>query len=121
MSRHLTPMHLIDNFGGAICDAKERKAYQLSNGTTRRPWNVRFSNITSKHTFAAQGVYKLSADKQAAALAKQAKFTAVAAAVTTAMNTPATLAEYKAAFEKQNKYPTLRGYIFAQEYANYNG
>lgn len=121
MARHLTPMHMIDNFGGSICDAKERKTYQETNGASRRPWNVRFSNVTGKHTFAAQGVYKVSANKQAAALAKQAKFTAVAALVNTAMNTPATLAEYKEAFAKQSKYPTLRGYIFAQEYANYQG
>lgn len=121
MARHLTPMHLIDNFGGSICDAKERKAFQLSNGATRRPWNVRFSTVTGKQTFAAQGVYKVSADKQADALAKQAKFTAVAAAVATAMANPTTLATYKAEWEKQTKYPTLRGYIFAQEYANYNG
>lgn len=120
MARHLEPMHLIDNFGGAICPEKERKAFQ-NNGTGAAPINVRYSKTTRKHTFANQGLYRISADKQAAALARQAKFTAVSAAVETAMNTPATLAEYKEAFAKQSKYPTLRGYIFAQEYEKYQG
>lgn len=120
MARHLTPMHLIDNFGGSICPEAERKAFQV-NGTGAAPINVRYRALTRKHTFANQGLYRISAEKQAAALARQAKFTAVAAAVETAMNTPATLAEYKEAFEKQSKYPTLRGYVFAEEYKKYQG
>ena len=118
MSRHLTPMHLIDNFGGAICPEKERKMFQVS-GNGAAPINVRYSQTTRKHTFANQGLYRVSADKQAGALARQDKFTAVAANVATAMATPATLAEYKAGFEKQSKYPTLRGYIFAEEFKKY--
>lgn len=115
MARHLTPMHLIDNFGGSICPESERKAFQV-NGNGAAPINVRYSAITRKHTFANQGLYRVSADKQAAATARQTKFAAVAAAVKTAMETPATLAEYKEDFAKQNKYPTLRGYIFAEEF-----
>lgn len=120
MARHLTPMHLIDNFGGSICPEAERKAFQ-ENGNGAAPINVRYRALTRKHTFANQGLYRISAEKQAAALARQAKFTAVAAAVETAMSTPATLAEYKEAFEKQKKYPTLRGYIFAEEFKKYQG
>lgn len=120
MPRHLTPMHLIDNFGGSICPEAERKAFQV-NGTGAAPINVRYRALTRKHTFANQGLYRISADKQAAALARQAKFTAVSAAVQTAFGTPATLAQYKEDFEKQSKYPTLRGYVFAEEYKKYQG
>lgn len=120
MARHLTPMHLIDNFGGSICPESERKAFQ-QNGTGAAPINVRYRALTRKHTFANQGLYRISADKEAAALQRQAKFTAVSAAVKTAMETPATLAQYKEDFAKQSKYPTLRGFIFAEEFKKYQG
>ena len=94
MARHLTPMHLIDNFGGSICPEAERKAFQKS-GQGAAPINVRYRALTRKHTFANQGLYRVSAEKEADALARQAKFTAVSAAVKTAMGTPATLAQYK--------------------------
>lgn len=44
------------------------------------------------------------------------KFATVSAAVTAIMADPTALAPYKAAFEKQYKYNTLRGYVFAEEY-----
>ena len=50
-------------------------------------------------------------------LAQRAKFTQATAATVTALTTPETKATYEAAFKKQHKYITLRGYIFAQEYA----
>ncbi len=56
-------------------------------------------------------------DPTAAQLAAQTKFTAACAAVNAVMSDPVQLATYRAAFKAQKKYPTLRGYIFAQEYA----
>ena len=54
-------------------------------------------------------------------IAQRAKFTQATAATITALETPATRATYEAAFKKQHKYITLRGYVFAQEYAKLQG
>jgi len=53
----------------------------------------------------------------AAQIAKREKFAQAVAATVTALTTPETRATYEAAFKKQHKYITLRGYVFAQEYA----
>ena len=50
-------------------------------------------------------------------LAQRAKFAQAITATTTALTTPETRASYEAAFKKQHKYVTLRGYAFAKEYA----
>ena len=50
-------------------------------------------------------------------LAHRAKFAQATAATATALNTPETRATYEAAFKKQHKFITLRGYVFAKEYA----
>ena len=50
-------------------------------------------------------------------LAQRAKFTQATAATVTALATPETKATYVAEFKKQHKYITLRGYVFAQEFA----
>ncbi len=48
-------------------------------------------------------------------IAQQEKFKSVVAATNAIMQNPEQLATYVAAFKKQKKYFTLRGYIFAQE------
>lgn len=53
----------------------------------------------------------------ASQLAQRAKFIQAQNATATALATPETRATYEAAFKKQHKYITLRGYVFAQEYA----
>ena len=53
----------------------------------------------------------------AAELARQAKFSTAIANAATALETPETKATYEAAFKKQKKYSTLRGYVIAEEYA----
>ena len=46
--------------------------------------------------------------------AQRTKFATAAAQVATIMADPQQLASYKVAFDKQSKYATLRGYVFAQ-------
>ncbi len=53
----------------------------------------------------------------AAQVAVRTKFTAAVAATNAAMADPVQSAAYLTAFKAQTKYATLRGYIFAQEYA----
>ncbi len=50
-------------------------------------------------------------------LAAQEKFKAAWAAVAAIMQDPEQIAANIAAFKAQKKYPTLRGFLFAQEYA----
>ncbi len=50
-------------------------------------------------------------------IAQQEKFKAAVAATNAIMADPVQIAEHVAAFKAQRKYPTLRGYIFAQEMA----
>lgn len=53
----------------------------------------------------------------ASQIAQRAKFNQAQVATTTALANAETRATYEAAFKKQRKYVTLRGYIFAMEYA----
>ncbi len=53
----------------------------------------------------------------AAELEHQTKFRNAIAAAGTALADPTQRAQYTAAFAKQSKYQTLRGYVVAQEYA----
>ena len=50
-------------------------------------------------------------------LARQQKFALARAAMEVALADPEQLAALKAAFKKQSKYRTLRGFVFAQKYA----
>ncbi len=53
----------------------------------------------------------------AAQLAVNAKFASAIAAVQAAMADPVQIAAYISAFKAQKKYKTLRGFVFAEEYA----
>ena len=53
--------------------------------------------------------------------AVRAKFTTTRQAVTTALADTTQRATYEAAYKKQSKYLTLRGYVFAQIYHQRNG
>jgi len=64
---------------------------------------------------------KRSTQPAQAELTRQQKFASVAASTKTRMQNPTTLAQDKVAFQAQTKYNTLRGYVFAQEWANYAG
>lgn len=50
-------------------------------------------------------------------IAAQEKFGSVSGKVKTALASPTEAAKYEAAFKKQSKYKTLRGYVFSVVYA----
>ncbi len=50
-------------------------------------------------------------------LAVQDKFRKAQSAALSALSSATERAQYESAFRKQTKYSTLRGYVFAQEYA----
>lgn len=68
-------------------------------------------------TFTQNLAAKVDRVYSAEEIARQQKFATARAAMEVAMADPEQLAALKAAFKKQSKYRTLRGFVFAQKYA----
>ena len=97
MSKYV-PMEMVKEYHGKICEHSDvyfaKKGRTLYTGKICNPRTKPFS---------------------AEELARQAKFTQARAAVKAL--TEEQKAEYETAFQKQTKYVSLQGYMFAQEYA----
>ena len=97
MSKYV-PMEMVKEYHGKICEHSDvyfaKKGKTLYTGKICNPRTKPFS---------------------AEELARQAKFTQARAAVKAL--TEEQKAEYETAFQKQTKYVSLQGYMFAQEYA----
>ena len=94
----LKPMILIERLSGKVC-GHSNTYFAERNGTQYT------GTICNPYT----------GEPTAAQIAVRTKFQAVIAAIAALSSTE--IDAYKEAFKKQKKYPTLRGYIFAQEYA----
>lgn len=98
----IVPMDLINVMQGKVCEHSDfyfqKRNGQIYTGRICEPRNLQTNPY--------------SADE----LARQEKFRSTRAAM--ANLTDEQKAAYKTAFQKQNKYQTLQGYIFAQEYKN---
>lgn len=94
----LKPMILIERLSGKVC-GHSNTYFAERNGT--------------QYTGTICNPYK--GEPTAAQIAVRTKFQAVIAAI--AALTTTDIDAYKDAFKKQKKYKTLRGYIFAEEYA----
>ena len=96
MSKYV-PMEMVKEYHGKICEHSDvyfaKKGKTLYTGKICNPRTKPFS---------------------AEELARQAKFTQARAAVKAL--TEEQKAEYETAFQKQTKYVSLQGYMFAQEY-----
>ena len=96
MSKYV-PMEMVKEYHGKICEHSDvyfaKKGRTLYTGKICNPRTKPFS---------------------AEELARQAKFTQARAAVKAL--TEEQKAEYETAFQKQTKYVSLQGYMFAQEY-----
>lgn len=66
--------------------------------------------------YTAKICHPRTAPYSASELALQDKFRTVTASTLTALADPTERAKYEAAFRKQKRYKTLRGYTFAQLY-----
>ena len=92
------PIEMVKSYSGKICEHSDvyfaKKGKTLYTGKICNPRTKPFS---------------------AEELARQAKFTQARAAVKAL--TEEQKAEYETAFQKQTKYVSLQGYMFAQEYA----
>ena len=91
------PIEMVKSYSGKICEHSDvyfaKKGKTLYTGKICNPRTKPFS---------------------AEELARQAKFTQARAAVKAL--TEEQKAEYETAFQKQTKYVSLQGYMFAQEY-----
>ncbi len=94
----LKPMILLEKLSGKVC-GHSNTYFAERNGT--------------QYTGTICNPYK--GEPTAAQIAVRTKFQTVIAAIAALSSTE--IDAYKEAFKKQKKYPTLRGYIFAQEYA----
>ncbi len=98
----IVPMDLINFMRGKVCMHSDFY-FQKRNGTIFTGRRCESRNLQTNPYSENE-------------LANQAKFRAARSAM--ASLTEEQKAAYKTAFRKQNKYPTLQGYIFAQEYKN---
>ncbi|MBQ7448486.1 MAG: hypothetical protein IJS73_01640 [Paludibacteraceae bacterium] len=87
-------------------------------GTEGKAGKVVFKQLASTGTsFTSKHVEKVDRVYSAEEIARQQKFAVARAAMEVALADPEQLAALKAAFQKQKKYKTLRGFVFAQKYA----
>ncbi len=96
--------HLVDTVQGKTCKAERSPIFAFRKDTGTRYVYHRDKEYVH--------------DPSPAQLAQQQKFAAAHAQVKTIMADSAQLEEYRAAFAKQTKYKTLRGYIFADVMAS---
>ena len=94
----LKPMILIERLSGKVC-GHSNTYFAERNGT--------------QYTGTICNPFK--GEPTAKQIAVREAFTATIEAMNAL--TPEQIADYEAAFKKQKKYRSLRGYIFAQEYA----
>ena len=94
----LKPMILVERLSGKVC-GHSNTYFAERNGT--------------QYTGTICNPYK--GEPTAKQIAVREAFTATAEAIKNL--TPEQTADYKAAFKKQKKYRSLRGYIFAMEYS----
>ena len=96
MSKYV-PMEMVKEYHGKICEHSDvyfaKKGRTLCTGKICNPRTKPFTE---------------------AELARQAKFAQARAAVKAL--TSEQIADYETAFQKQTKYVSLQGYMFAQEY-----
>lgn len=94
------PMDLLQSLHGKVCGHSD-VYFAERNGTryTGKICNPRTSAPTEGE------------------IAAREKFGSVSGKVKTAMASPTEAAKYTAAFRKQNRYKTLRGYVFSLLYA----
>ena len=93
------PMDLLSSLHGKVCGHSD--VYFAERNGTRYTGKICFP--------------RTSAPTEGEITARE-KFGSVSGKVKTAMASPTEAAKYTAAFRKQNRYKTLRGYVFAQEY-----
>ena len=94
----ITPMELLSSLSGKVC------------GHSNKYFAVRYG---TQYTGTICNPY--TGEPTAAQIAARTKFAATHAAM--AALTPTDIDAYKDAFKKQKKYKSLRGFIFAMEYA----
>ena len=94
----IKPMELLSSLSGKVC------------GHSNKYFAVRYG---TQYTGTICNPY--TGEPTAAQIAVRTKFAATYTAM--AALTPTDIDAYKAAFKKQKKYKSLRGFIFAQEYA----
>ena len=97
----IKPMELLSRLSGKVC-GHSNTYFAERNGT--------------QYTGTICNPFK--GEPTTAQIAVRTKFQSVIAAI--AALSSADIDAYKEAFKKQKKYPTLRGYIFAQEYKKLN-
>ncbi len=78
---------------------------------------ITYMTRTDTGTTFVQHRHAVAYNPTAAQIACNQKFKTATTATLTAMADPVQLAAYIADFKTQTKYKTLRGFIFAQEYA----
>ncbi len=96
--------HLIDRVQGKLCNDPKSPIFAHRNDSG------------SNYVYHRDNPY--TGPLSEAQKANQQRFATAQAETKTIMNSLEQLAPYKDAFAKQNKYATLRGYIFAQVYKN---
>lgn len=96
----IKPMALIESMSGKICQHSDMYFFER-NG---KVFTGKICNPSTKEPTEAQ-------------LAVQEKFKTAHANTQAAIDDPEQLAAYQTAYDAQKKYSTLRGYIFAQEFA----
>ena len=88
------------------------------HGKINKDSRVCYKQLASTGTsFTALLPEKVDRVYSAEEIARQQKFSLARAAMEVALADPEQLAALKAAFKKQSKYRTLRGFVFAQKYA----
>ncbi len=95
------PIQIIEGLRGKICS--HAKMYMRQNRKNNKVFTGNLCNPFEGEASASQK-------------AGRTKFKQAWAAVAAVFEDSAKLDEYRAAFEAQHKYTSLRGYIFAKEY-----
>lgn len=96
------PVEIVSGLRGKVCE--HSKMYVVQN---RRNGVMHTGKLCNPY----------EGPKDAKQIAIVEKFKAAQAAVKAAMADATKLQEYTEAFERQHKYSSLRGFIFAKEYA----
>ncbi len=95
---------IIDNVSGKFCKQDPNGAIFAHRKDTNTCYVYHRHNESTAPATAGQ-------------IAVRTRFAAAVAATNAAMEDPEQIAAYATAFKNQTKYKTLRGFIFAKEYA----